>query len=122
MADYPHTPYIEAVVAALNAAGVTVTAYELAANECFAAEIDLAPEVSEGAFGADKVTLTWDEDDDWIGTYQRGPSRHGERLHIGSVPAPERVVESARHFLGLVDFEPADRDAALAAYGKPNDA
>ncbi len=118
MADYPHAPYIKAVVAALNAADITVARCELGVDEFVEADIELSKDVTRRGFGEDQVTIRWDTDDDWVGIYDRPKVfHHVERFFIGSVPTPNRVVETVQEFLGLVDLKPADRDAALAAYG-----
>ncbi|MER7988438.1 DUF6292 family protein [Streptomyces noursei] len=98
-----HVPYIEAVAAALDAAGLTVADVNAGDNDPRDAYIEVDRTITAPAYGADtEVNLLWREDRGWMVGWGDADSipQNGldwvVDLFCGVLPTPEEMVDEAR--------------------------
>jgi len=61
-----HEPYVSAVVAALQAAGLQVQAWQADTNDLRDAAVFLAPACTRPAHGDAEIVLRWNEERGWF--------------------------------------------------------
>ncbi|WP_411126257.1 DUF6292 family protein [Streptomyces sp. x-19] len=131
-----HVPYIEAIAAALDAAGLTVVDWNAEDNDPRDAYIEFAREVTAPAYGDDtEVSLLWREDRGWMvgwGDADSVPQNGLDwvvDLFCGVLPTPDEMAAEARTVVAKIpgpqggpygryrDVEDEDGfDAQLAIY------
>lgn len=100
----PHFPYIEAVVDALNAAGLTVTDWHADANDPLDAAVELDRELTAALYGeTSEVWLCWTEERGWYlalsDERDNGNLSGLTDLLVGVVPGPDEMVALVRDLL-----------------------